>query len=63
MQCYERFNVSNGISRWQEGEVAHLGVVAAAAEEVVLLADGQIADRLDAPTSEQVSTRLSGLGR
>ena len=43
--------------------VTHDSGVAAAAEEVVLLADGQVADRLVAPTAEQVSARLHALGR
>ena len=43
--------------------VTHDSSVAAAAEEVVLLADGQVADRIPAPNAEQVSARLLSLGR
>ncbi|GAA1942069.1 ABC transporter ATP-binding protein [Nocardioides hwasunensis] len=43
--------------------VTHDPSVAAATEEVVLLADGRVADRLAAPSAEQVSDRLLALGR
>lgn len=43
--------------------VTHDSGVAAAAEEVVVLADGQIADRILAPTVEQVSARLLTLAQ
>ncbi|WP_205473340.1 ABC transporter ATP-binding protein [Nocardioides sp. SYSU D00038] len=43
--------------------VTHDSVVAAAAERVVLLADGLVVDELLAPTVEQVTARMLGLGR
>jgi putative ABC transport system ATP-binding protein len=43
--------------------VTHDSGVAAAAEEVVLLADGQVADRIVSPSAAQVSARLLSLGR
>lgn len=43
--------------------VTHDASVAAAAEEVVLLADGRIADRVTAPTADDVAARLLELGR
>ena len=43
--------------------VTHDSTVAAVAEEVVLLSDGLIADRLTRPSTEQISTRLLELGR
>ncbi|MBX9243754.1 ABC transporter ATP-binding protein [Actinotalea ferrariae] len=43
--------------------VTHDAVVAAAAERVVVLADGLVVDQLDRPTPEQVTARLLTKGR
>ncbi|WP_415839371.1 ABC transporter ATP-binding protein [Nocardioides zeicaulis] len=43
--------------------VTHDAGVAAATGEVVLLADGRVADRMHAPSDEQVAARLLELGR
>jgi putative ABC transport system ATP-binding protein len=43
--------------------VTHDAQVAAAADRVLFLADGLIAGHLDAPTTEQVTARMIGLGR
>ncbi|WP_104108296.1 ABC transporter ATP-binding protein [Nocardioides sp. 616] len=43
--------------------VTHDPRVAAASEQVLLLADGRLVDRLDAPTAEQVTARMLTLGR
>jgi putative ABC transport system ATP-binding protein len=43
--------------------VTHDAHVAAAADRVLFLADGLLAGHLDAPTAEQVTARMIGLGR
>ncbi|WP_182111883.1 MULTISPECIES: ABC transporter ATP-binding protein [unclassified Actinotalea] len=43
--------------------VTHDAVVAAAAERVVVLADGLVVDQLERPTAEQVTARLLTKGR
>ncbi len=43
--------------------VTHDAGVAAAAERVVVLADGLVVDRLEGPTAEQVTARLLAKGR
>jgi putative ABC transport system ATP-binding protein len=43
--------------------VTHDARVAAASEQVLLLADGRLVDRLDEPTAEQVTARMLDLGR
>ncbi|QCX28164.1 ABC transporter ATP-binding protein [Nocardioides jishulii] len=43
--------------------VTHDATVAAAAEQVLLLADGQVVDRIDAPTAQLVADRMLGLER
>jgi putative ABC transport system ATP-binding protein len=43
--------------------VTHDAHVAAAADRVLFLADGRLAGQLDAPTAEQVTARMIGLGR
>ena len=43
--------------------VTHDRRVAAAAERVLVLADGRLVDELDAPTAEQVTARMVALGR
>ncbi|WP_101525721.1 ABC transporter ATP-binding protein [Nocardioides houyundeii] len=43
--------------------VTHDARVAAASEQVLLLADGRLVDRLDEPTAEQVTARMLTLGR
>ncbi|GIG39252.1 ABC transporter ATP-binding protein [Cellulomonas phragmiteti] len=43
--------------------VTHDAGVAAAAERVVVLADGLVVDQLEAPTAEQVTARLLSTGR
>jgi putative ABC transport system ATP-binding protein len=42
--------------------VTHDPVAAAHADRVILLADGQLAGRLDAPTAEEVADHLAHLG-
>ncbi|RMI09254.1 ABC transporter ATP-binding protein [Cellulomonas triticagri] len=43
--------------------VTHDAHVAATADRVLFLADGRLAGHLDAPTAEQVTARMTGLGR
>ena len=43
--------------------VTHDSTVAAAAERVIVLADGQVVDELEAPTAEQVTAALLNRAR
>lgn len=43
--------------------VTHDSRVAAAAEQVLVLADGRVVDRMDSPTAEQVNERLLAVAR